>query len=277
MKHQEIIEQIHTSINFEKPVLFVVQLDESLDNDFDMEMCMRLFSLKDQQGILRKKLRRDQQLKLINKLMLPFVLALYNKTTEISIPEIRRHKLGKPYLDDTGFNISDEDKMVSMVIQFGSRADFGVDLAHLHDVERFNSDGEFLDTFKDIFTLEELEYLQQIETDQDLTLTHYWALKESYSKFLGLGLNESFQKFNFKDSVRQLRYSHIDKTQIVPGLYRYDNVQWNQFPLNETDNFTTMLSPQIVCSIFSSSPVIPQVVEIGLEFLVKFVKSSAAA
>jgi phosphopantetheinyl transferase len=157
-----------------------------------------------------------------------------------------------------------------------SNKECGIDLANCTDVDQFGEG--YLDHFKDIFHEHEYWYLKSVEDTDELknTFTHYWALKESYTKKLGIGLNGDLASYNFRNVDKLQCNEEFISTQTVLKVRKIP--QWNckiQLSIYGNDEsisiWSSMIDPQIVVSICQAeSPNVPKLVEIDLETIVHF-------
>ncbi|MBR4026109.1 MAG: 4'-phosphopantetheinyl transferase superfamily protein [Lachnospiraceae bacterium] len=103
-------------------------------------------------------------------------------------------KGGKPYIknvDNFFFNLSHSGKWV--VAAYGSR-EIGV------DIEKIRQNSTYQKMAKRFFTEEEQNYIYSIKdkTEQQRRFTRIWTLKESYLKYLGVGLKKDLLSFSFQ-------------------------------------------------------------------------------
>ncbi|GME70342.1 unnamed protein product [[Candida] boidinii] len=147
-------------------------------------------------------------------------------------------EFGKPFIDQPNkfkdnlqFNISDELDLIAISVNFNENLEIGIDLANPYDVKNSIIDNNLSqdlnefhnEYFKDIFTnFEKLQldkFNDNSRTDYSigndvtrnndtganndinyLNYAHYWSIKESYSKYLGVGISNGLQYefLNFK-------------------------------------------------------------------------------
>ncbi|ODV93437.1 hypothetical protein PACTADRAFT_36055 [Pachysolen tannophilus NRRL Y-2460] len=192
----KLFDIFHESIFAKKePILFYIESvnDDINNDDYNFEVCMRQFSLIDQAKILNKKLRKDQVIKLLNQLILKLVYRIY-KRDENAIIETVYNQYGKPSIaGDIKFNQSDEDGITALVIDFDHNFEaIGLDLSNTQNI---NNPESFITDFKSIFHPDEIDQIEKNTTK--MLLAEYWALKESYSKLIGMGISAPLEKFNF--------------------------------------------------------------------------------
>ncbi|GMG38519.1 unnamed protein product [Ambrosiozyma monospora] len=195
------------------------EVEDLLADDFTWELAMRNIPLKQQLAINNLRFQSDRIIKLLNALILPFIINCKSKTKFTARDLAYGHgKFGKPFLvgpscvmqTKISFNLSDEDGVIGLFVQFDCSDEVGLDLANWKDIENFVDLGksdvsqfyqiDFRDIFSDVEVLELDETMsgmgETLEPKLKL-LSQYWALKESYSKFLGVGLNQGLQNYQF--------------------------------------------------------------------------------
>ncbi|ODQ80577.1 hypothetical protein BABINDRAFT_166187 [Babjeviella inositovora NRRL Y-12698] len=213
---KEIIERSKTQNA--PPVIFYVTVPtkQTTDNEFTdvyrWELCLRSLSLQQQLGIRNKKFLLDAYQVLINKLLQDFVLKIYLfEESSLEIPEPIRYtynEFGKPLLSpeyDLGMNLhfsmSNSADIVGMVVTTHPAARrIGIDLSNTNDdVLPVGDPGVGLETYESVFFPSEYQHLQLYKDDArlKLLLNQYWALKESYTKLLGVGLNMDLSRLEF--------------------------------------------------------------------------------
>lgn len=248
-------------IDTNKLHLFYVQLEGEEDkgvcalrDDFKFELLLRNLTLKQQLRIRNTKNETDKFIKLLNSLFVQYVVGIYEKDKgqeREPIVELRS-KYGKPYLENREYqyNLSDEDGIVMLAIGFSKSfkgKEIGIDLANPVDIERFNLkrlEDFYRSDFKAIFSSAEIENLDgYFETlshqEQLLLLSKVWSLKESYCKYIGVGITAGMQNFEFLTVCDNFETT-IDTIRLKP-LKGYN-------PLNAC--FIIPNSP-IICSVFS--------------------------
>ncbi|GME89541.1 unnamed protein product [[Candida] boidinii] len=145
----------------------------------------------------------------------PFI----NKNSKL-FEKINKNK-NKNKNNNLQFNITDELDLISISINFNNNLDIGIDLANPYDIEKTIIDNNLIkdlnkfhnEFFKDIFTnfeklqLDKFNNNNTIDNNNNdnnnikyLNYAHYWSIKESYSKYLGVGLSNGLQYefLNFK-------------------------------------------------------------------------------
>lgn len=240
--------------------LIYTELDETdqaihyLRDDFKYELLLRNLSLKQQLRIRNIKNEDDRFVKLINLLMLKYVVAQYEKDAGVDLEPIEegRGEYGKPLLTNRNYqyNLSDEKDKVMIAIGFDeSKAvmEIGVDLANPDDIKNFelpNLENFYKTDFKDIFSKAEIDdldrYFNTLDEEQKLgLLSRIWSLKESYSKYIGVGITAGLENFEF------LQLSDID-------CINDNHVKFQQLHDYKPSNACFKIpSSNILCSVFS--------------------------
>lgn len=185
------------------------------------------------------------------------------------------NEYGKPQLEGCGFqfSMSNQQGYTSMVV---SRAQCGIDLANCNDVDKFGTG--YLAHFRDIFHPDEYEALEALADDEQTKnrFTHYWALKESYTKLLGVGLNGDLKSYNFSN-VNTLRCD--DTVEAHDTFQRRTEPLWDSsitLAIGGVDEdisiYSTMLNKEIVVSACTLDHLTetPTLVHVKLEDIVKF-------
>ncbi|CEP61379.1 holo-[acyl-carrier-protein] synthase LALA0_S03e01552g [Lachancea lanzarotensis] len=175
---------------FHRPMILVCDSrSKFLDDDFQFEALLRLLPLQTQRRILNKKGQDLKKTALCNQLLqLCGISMVTNLPTHALKLELSPY--GKPAcaaMTGLAFNMSNCDGRTAMYIDAASSV--GIDLATTKDCNNFGDD--YLNTFKAIFSPEEFSSLNQMTPGwlRDKKFTHYWSLKEAYTKFTGTGLN----------------------------------------------------------------------------------------
>lgn len=165
-------------------------------------------------------------------------------------------EFGKPFIDQPNkfkdnlqFNISDELDLIAISVNFNENLEIGIDLANPYDVKDSIIDNNLSqdlnefhnEYFKDVFTnFEKLQldkFNNNIRTDYNigndisgnndtgtsndikyLNYAHYWSIKESYSKYLGVGISNGLQ-YEFLNFKKFLGYDkniiHMSKDKVT--------------------------------------------------------------
>lgn len=185
------------SIKYERNLVLILSvMDTGLKDDFKFETAMRLLPLSAQASVLRKKFQEDKIKTLCNRLLQMFGCLLISGLEYKNELKFKRGKFGKPKLDcpavNVSFSMSNGEDHVCMYVQKNGCAnsevpvELGIDIASVKDLQKI----EELELYRDIFT--DLEYETLLNHPKDgihKLFAHYWSLKESYTKYLGTGLN----------------------------------------------------------------------------------------
>lgn len=253
------------------------------ENRFKFETALRLLPFPAQTRIISKRFPQDQRTALANQLLQRFICCLLLNT---DMPSLRfsSNRYGKPQLEgDTSlqFSMSNQRGYSSMVV---STRECGIDLASCDDVNQFGEG--YIGHFKDIFHEDEYTHLQSIDNKAVLknVFTHYWALKESYTKKLGVGLNGDMPSYNFRD-VGPLVYNAsmeakktVFKVRTTP---EWDSntrlsIYGNDEPLSI---WSAMLTPDVVVSVCQNAALgaEPTLVQVDLQDVVDFFTAQTAS
>lgn len=205
MNYQQLTD-INNLRDEDEAVLVLNIANSGLQNDFNFEMAMRLLPLKDQASVLRKKFKSDQIKALCNRLLQLFGCLIMLKDLLDEKPELvfTRGPFGKPLLDTDAmginhklaFSMTNGEEHICMYLKryMESNNEVGIDIASNEDLH----EPEELPLYKDVLT--STEYLtlnNSSQTDMKKLFAHYWSLKESFTKYLGTGLNIDLKKYDF--------------------------------------------------------------------------------
>ena len=123
--------------------------------------------------ILKAKIKQKERIKEVLKTAYK---DLYNE--DIDLTKIKRTKYGKPYYNKHfHFNISRSKNYICLA---AGKSEVGIDIEEHRKIN--------VDISKRI--------LSEEEKLVDSNILNNWCIKESYSKYKGLGLNMSFKKIN---------------------------------------------------------------------------------
>lgn len=246
-----------------------------LRDDYTWELVLRKVSLKQRSSILNVKNEIDRMSKALNMLIFDYIRQKRHPDIEV---QIGRGEYGKPLdlANNCAFNISDEDRIVSLAMNLGNQQ-IGMDLAKPGDIIGFGIRPErFInEDFKDIFTETERGHLMSrindcnSEAEKFRLLSQHWALKESYCKYLGIGITSGLDQFEFNHPINE---------QIVL-LYEGDSdedfVQLAHIELQKLENYdpwNAVLSignTGILASVFSHSNQ-ATVYQVNIEKMVRY-------
>lgn len=192
-----ILEDNVGNLKDEKDVILILDVANSgLKDTFKFESAMRLLPLSEQARILGKKSQNDKIKTLCNRILQLYGYLVMSGEQKKNGLQFKRGKFGKPIVDSQmahiSFSMSNGEEHVCMYIKKNDINDsdklieVGIDIASVNDQPK----NEELELYKDIFT--EAEYatlLKCPKEDINKLFAQYWSLKESYTKYLGCGLN----------------------------------------------------------------------------------------
>lgn len=240
---------------------------------------MRLLPFTQQVKVIQKKFSEDAKTALANQLLQRFISCQYLGINDGSKLEFRQNQYGKPYLVRSNFSysMSNQQGFTSMVISLEDNNEIGIDLASISDTKNFGEN--YLEHFKDIFHPQEFKIVNKIDNPDELKVlfTEYWALKESYTKKLGVGLNGDLSSYNFQQ-VPRLKPVSSQSLDTEFFRVRLDH-QWEssttlsvEDEVQRIDIRLAMLNPDIVVSVCGDriSDKNPLLVKIPLQTIVDF-------
>lgn len=238
-----------------------------LRDDFKFETLLRNFSLLEQLKIRNIKNEIDRDVKVINMLILKYVVNEYEGEMNDKLTElvINKNKFGKPklYNKDYQFNISDEFGIVILAIGFNTNLkdhDIGIDLSNPNDIENFKLDkleNFYKKDFKSIFNDDEIiqldSYFNELEYHDRLNkLSQIWSLKESYCKYKGIGITAGMEKFPFIGNIKLLELPECKKNEIFGKFI----VKSMKIKMNKIEGYDAlncsfkMPESSLLCSVF---------------------------
>lgn len=238
-----------------------------LKDDFKFENLLRNFNLMEQLKIRNIKNEIDRDVKIVNMLILKFIINEYESERNEKLAEliIKKNEFGKPklYNRDYEFNISDEFGMVSLAIGFNKKLkdyNIGIDLANPKDIENFKLDkleNFYKRDFKSIFNNDEIIQLDKYFNDLDYNdrlnkLSQIWSLKESYCKYKGIGITAGMENFPFVDNIKlqNLSKDPVNKT-FDKFIIKNENIKMNKIEGYEALNASfKMPESSLLCSVF---------------------------
>lgn len=248
-------------------IVLLLNVDNSgLEDDFRFESAMRLLPLRVQAAVLRKKFRADQVKTLCNRLLQLFgclVLTGLENRKELTFTS---GKFGKPRLDSSRhitFSMSNGESYVCMYVSKDARVDnVGIDIASVKNLQN----KEELELYKDIFTEQEYEILFSCPTETVKRLfAHYWSLKESYTKYLGTGLNIDLKQVD----IGSIYMNQLETMAHINGR----SVQFQSFWIQPTgEEIISVCHEKLENETSDSSPP-PVIYEISFNQLWKFLES----
>lgn len=159
---------------------------------------------------------------------------------------IRYSRYGKPYLENSNihFNISHSGDWV--VCAMGD-SEIGVDIEVMKQID-FHAVYHY-------FSNTEIERLDAVDlvTNPD-AFYQIWTLKESYVKYLGLGLQCPFSNFSIMvESNDKIKVAHDGHTNTVSFFStKIDEGHWYALCMDETEQVAPikMFSAQVLCNSF---------------------------
>ena len=160
--------------------------DISKFTEEDLQKSIPLLSEQRLQKVQRYRFFKDKRLSACAFLLLRY--ALQKEAQIFETPELEFGKFGKPFLKNASkvhFNLSHTSGGIVCGI---SDAEIGVDIA--------DKDAKNLDCIQSALHPEEREEVQHSE-DPAATFARFWALKESFLKFIGTGIGTNLPKINF--------------------------------------------------------------------------------
>lgn len=204
------------------------ELMEFLADDFNFEMCLRKLSLRDQLKVRNAKHNRNKALllRLFATVVLNRCLGPGGELEPWKQIEYHFNEFGKPTLKNLEFNSSSSNDLASIVVQLNSSSPVGIDLSH--EQQDAVSSETFMDQFGPIFEATEVEQLLKIsDTDRRyIIFNQFWTLKESFTKYLGCGLNIDLSRFSFQLSEEPLSFQ--DLIPVFEGECKGYTVNWQQ-------------------------------------------------
>ena len=140
-----------------------------------------------------------------NKLLSYSYLEKYNK--EINLSKIYTNKYGKPYYDDNFFfNISHSKNYICIAI---SNSEVGIDIEEKRKVET--------DISKRILSKDE----KIIKND----ILINWVIKETYSKYIGLGMHLDFRNINTEQLLTDNNLKDISTDKYYCYVYGKEKIE----------------------------------------------------
>lgn len=195
----EQLDRIIEQDDIKRCIIVLDAHDNYLEDEYQFERAMRFLPLNIQRRILNK--RGDaRNTALCNQLLQLITCSKFSKLPRQMI-EFSHSEKGKPYLkNSTGlsFSMSNSDSRTAIYMKrTQGHSDVGMDMASTKDCQRWESN--YLDLFQDIFSSEEYSFLRRAPRGdiRDKLFTHYWSLKEAYTKYTGTGLNCDLSRLDF--------------------------------------------------------------------------------
>lgn len=183
------------------------QLQSFWDDDFNLEMCVRTLSLKQQAQVHLARDRLLKHKKLLHHLFVKYVFnrILQDRDLEEPVP-FTYTELGKPQFPGIEFNMSSSNVVLGIAVSH-SQNPIGIDLSH--EQQRIEPHG-IVEQFRQIMSDSEAGQLESVADpwQRYLKFNHLWTLKEAYSKYLALGLNMDLAACSF--SMEDLKDNHVE-------------------------------------------------------------------
>lgn len=176
-----------------------------LDDDFNFESTVRLLSFRDQLHIHSNKSKTAKQKLLITKLFTTLILNYFVQRNDNSDfnpwkqLNFTYNEFGKPFLEYPNahihFNSSSSNDIISLVVSISDAV--GIDLSHSRQDSISSLD--FMNQFDDMFHPIEKVNLMQIDdiNKRYIAFNQLWTLKESFTKYIGSGLNIDLKQIGF--------------------------------------------------------------------------------
>ncbi|ODQ63794.1 hypothetical protein NADFUDRAFT_13014, partial [Nadsonia fulvescens var. elongata DSM 6958] len=161
---------------------------------------LMLLPIHDQPKIERMSFRHDAKMALASQLLRRYVVAIVTGTRWLET-EILKTQQGRPYVPGAvfDFNISHMSGFVVIVVRL-DRTSVGVDVACFTPPEDW-AEG-WMQGFRELFSPAEFDEILAGGVDSkysELQLAHRWALKEAYTKALGIGLVTDLSLIEFRN------------------------------------------------------------------------------
>ncbi|AOA64572.1 hypothetical protein PP7435_CHR4-0158 [Komagataella phaffii CBS 7435] len=277
----------------ERNILVVVKVGNELEDDYLMELCLRQLSLKQRNRILARKNRHDQRMALLGGLLLRTILSLNYEMDTLFEPEITVAPCGKPSIKQLEYNMADDESVVGIVFRrkdaqkLGSESEkpsikqLGIDLADIQTIKQFQEDPiQLLRSFSDIFHPDETNFLERelprhTEDRQFEILTQYWALKESCSKYHGIGLHQPLDQWVYRN-ISVLHSDKILNEEERAGLsrdyLRKLDLDWNYYQGTEPA-YVCKLTSRIISSVIADTK--PIVVQMSEKLIIDYAKRNS--
>ncbi|KAK9453895.1 hypothetical protein V1511DRAFT_503515 [Dipodascopsis uninucleata] len=173
--------------------------------EFAEALC--LVTAEEQFSLRRYHFRNDTKTHLASLLLQRFVIANLTRESWVKI-HIQKTINGRPFCAgaDFDYNVSHHGGRVAICVRQVDRHPVGLDLVDLKVATKNwteTSEGtKWVKDFTDIFT--EVEYSQIMRSENDIEITKrrlftFWALKEAYTKAIGVGLVTDLKSIEFSN------------------------------------------------------------------------------
>lgn len=193
--------------------VYYVKIDEEME-DIELSFLMSKISKLRRNETIRKKKKLDKIQRVVSELLVKFVL---KEIYQVNIKKLKiiRGRYGKPFINvPIHFNISHSKNII--LVAFSEKTEIGIDIEEIKQIS--------ITTLQKVFLKDEYEYIQCQEGQEQRLKVFYkfWTLKESYLKYLGVGLYRDMDTFGFtigkiialKDLLEP---AYSDRVQFVTG------------------------------------------------------------
>ncbi|WP_379129643.1 4'-phosphopantetheinyl transferase family protein [Paenibacillus sp. sgz500958] len=168
--------------------IYYININEELSQE-DYDKLLGICTADKRETIGNFRFEADRKRTLYGEALARYMIA---KNSGIPMNDIQlvKNPFGKPYLNNREgihFNVSHSGNYVVCGLD---DQNIGVDIEEVRDIG--------LDLAKSYFHIKEYAYIISQEMDRQIqTLYDFWTLKESYIKYLGVGLNKPLGSFYF--------------------------------------------------------------------------------
>ena len=197
--------------------LYFIEIDESINKNIFNKLLL-LTSEEKQKKINKFRFDVDKSLSLYPDILVRFLackeLNISNDALQFGI-----NKYGKPYLTnypDFYYNISHTRNAIIVGI---SNKEIGV------DVERIKAfDSKIAERF---FSVNEINYIRSISSNQDVRFYEIWTKKEAYTKWIGKGLSVSLKSFDVTSDELSQKISTFENYGYICSICCIDKINTN--------------------------------------------------
>lgn len=193
----------------------------------NLPQCFCGYELSKIRKLLKKK---DQKRSLVGKIATAKILSEFLKIKEDSFifgrDEFDRPFLKAPKFKKIDFNISHSEDYV--LVAFHSEVKIGVDIEKIRPID--------MKIMENVFTDEEIGY---VESDKNLSLERFyelWSLKESFVKAVGEGLSYPLKNFHFEFEDEKIIHK-INKKESIWNFKIYDLENYKIAVCSKKGNF----------------------------------------
>ncbi len=184
---------------------------------------------------------------------------------------IKRGINGKPYYNDNNgdqlktttcnYNVSHQDETVAIAIRLNDNKDIGIDLCNIKEsMKILNSE----DIYSLIFSKDEISMINKNKR----SIGYFWALKESYLKFIGKGLIDGIDLTKITINLKNISISMNKNENFIEKLNGED-VRFMLIPINiNTDK-------ELICAVatpaLNANDVTPEITAVCLDDITKYI------